>query len=410
MEKANFWSGGAFQITNCAVKGIFEDGLVIDCAVNIREKISTRSLKIPFSGPVTNEVELKDVLLQMALEVGRPEDTGHILQLPFGRNVEQPKDFMFNEVPHRKWVRSYIYEGATAALHRALRADRDYLQNVCRNRMRVKVNFPECNPAFDTYRVGTLLEMIRAMTLDCVEEGLKVRICVQQSLGEGIWTGLPLALSSVRPALEKMDWGGSLTEEEKPQPGDFKGATGKGTLAQIRFEQYGIGTDQEAPAQQRNAALVRFGAIGADQMSSDDDIIIIIAPQNIKGGSVVPPLQEMVAAAGSRPVILINPNLVDVPSAAGKMSVQGRGERKAFEDSFIDLYTLRLLYPSTGGYMYPIRGMMFKSDLKSPYVLYSLQEKKVSSSGREEYSVIAGFPKHPPPSAEDISNSYLSRK
>lgn len=43
------------------------------------------------------------------------------------------------------------------------------------------------NPAFDTYRIGTILECVRsiALTLAC-DEGKRVRICVQQSLGEGI--------------------------------------------------------------------------------------------------------------------------------------------------------------------------------------------------------------------------------
>lgn len=52
------------------------------------------------------------------------------------------------------------------------------------------MNFPEVNPAYDTYRIGTILEMIRQITLSLTcNEGKKVRICVQQSLGEGIFTG-----------------------------------------------------------------------------------------------------------------------------------------------------------------------------------------------------------------------------
>jgi hypothetical protein len=33
------------------------------------------------------------------------------------------------------------------------------------------------------------------------EEGKRVRICVQQPLGEGIFVGLPLSLASMRPVL-----------------------------------------------------------------------------------------------------------------------------------------------------------------------------------------------------------------
>ena len=65
------------------------------------------------------------------------------------------------------------------------------------------------NIKFDTYRVGTILECVRHLALAlALDEGKRVRICVQQSLGEGVFTGLPLALASMRPILEKMDWYG----------------------------------------------------------------------------------------------------------------------------------------------------------------------------------------------------------
>ena len=31
--------------------------------------------------------------------------------------------------------------------------------------MQIKVNFPEVNPAFDTYRLGTVLEMVKSFSL-----------------------------------------------------------------------------------------------------------------------------------------------------------------------------------------------------------------------------------------------------
>jgi adenylate kinase len=54
----------------------------------------------------------------------------------------------------------------------------------------IKVNFPEVNPAFDTYRVGTILEMVRQIVLTLtIQEGKRVRVCIQQSMGLGIFTG-----------------------------------------------------------------------------------------------------------------------------------------------------------------------------------------------------------------------------
>jgi len=67
-------------------------------------------------------------------------------------------------------------------------------------------------------------------------------------------------------------------------------------------------------------------------------------------------LEDMVKAAAGRPFILLNPQLADKPSSNNMMQIRGRAERRAFADSFRDIYALRLLYPSSGGYMYPIRG------------------------------------------------------
>lgn len=46
---------------------------------------------------------------------------------------------------------------------------------------------PELNTDFDVYRVGTLLEMVREMATALAQDGKRVKVCVQQSLGEGIF-------------------------------------------------------------------------------------------------------------------------------------------------------------------------------------------------------------------------------
>lgn len=38
-------------------------------------------------------------------------------------------------------------------------------ENINKSRMQIKVNFPEVNPAFDTYRLGTVLEMVKSFSL-----------------------------------------------------------------------------------------------------------------------------------------------------------------------------------------------------------------------------------------------------
>jgi 1,4-dihydroxy-2-naphthoyl-CoA synthase len=43
--------------------------------------------------------------------------------------------------------------------------EKDYdklkIENINKSRMQIKLNFPEVNPAFDTYRLGTVLEMVK---------------------------------------------------------------------------------------------------------------------------------------------------------------------------------------------------------------------------------------------------------
>lgn len=112
------------------------------------------------------------------------------------------------------------------------------------------------NPEFDTYRVATVLELVREIVLSLLErKAFKIKVCVQQKLGEGFRSGLPLSLGSMRAFLERMDWG-SLPEQFKFKPEDN--------------------------LKPRSEALIRFGEIGKDQVAPDDDIFIIIAPQNGK--------------------------------------------------------------------------------------------------------------------------------
>ena len=234
----------------------------------------------------------------------------------------------------------------------------------------MSINIPEMNPAFDTYRIGTVLEMVRRMALTLAYQEKNVRICVQQALGEGVFQGLPLALSSMRFILEKMDWGTRL---------DANNENGK--------------------------RRIRFGQVGKDVLSEDDDVCIVIAPQNTVGAEITGLLEEMVISAGGRPVVLVNPSLGDRPSANNVMQVRGRSERRAVMESFKDIFVLRLLYPSSGGYMFPISGMVMKQSYNAPYVAYNKQK---TEDGKETYSPIGAFPPHPKPNPEVLSNLFLT--
>ena len=39
----------------------------------------------------------------------------------------------------------------------------------------------------DVYRVGTVLEMVRNIALNLAQDGARVKVCVQQSMGEGVF-------------------------------------------------------------------------------------------------------------------------------------------------------------------------------------------------------------------------------
>ncbi|CAN0012681.1 unnamed protein product, partial [Ectocarpus sp. 13 AM-2016] len=73
-----------------------------------------------------------------------------------------------------------------------------YVQLVC--------TVPELNPAMDTFRVGTVLELVRELAYSMADVGLNTRILIQPSMGKGVFKSLPLALSGVMSIMQGMDW------------------------------------------------------------------------------------------------------------------------------------------------------------------------------------------------------------
>jgi len=133
----------------------------------------------------------------------------------------------------------------------------------------IDINIPELNPEVDVYRIGTLMELVRELSLSFADDGKRVKVCVQGSMGQGAFAGIPLQLAGIRKILEFMDWG------------DY-GA--KGTF-------------------------INIGALGASEVDKEDDMFVLIAPQNAVGNCIIDDMRAMTDAAGDRPVILINPRL-----------------------------------------------------------------------------------------------------
>lgn len=169
------------------------------------------------------------------------------------------------------------------------------------NRMKMTVMFPEMNPQMDSYRIGTLLELTRSIAITLAEQNLRVRVCVQGSMGVGIFTGVPKQLNGVHTLLQRMDWESESGEENEGMVGDY-----------INFGFVG-----------KEYVVNTVDVVGEDPISTkQDDVFLILCPQNMVGleSSIIGPLSEMVDAAGDRPVIIINPDLTD------KLSSQGQRE------------------------------------------------------------------------------------
>lgn len=153
--------------------------------------------------------------------------------------------------------------------------------------------------------------------------------------------------------------------------------------------------------------LVRFGAVGADEIRADDDVIIVIAPQSMVGASIYPSLSAMTQAAAAQgtAVILINPLLQDIQSSSGIMTVRGRSDRLAYAATVREIYHFRLLY-TTSTFMFPILGALRMSAAAQPkgeeplYVLYQRKESGVRTSGGSERYVPVGVFDHEPSSAD----------
>ena len=263
-------------------------------------------------------------------------------------------------MPHNAYVRQWFYDMASKAMYDSVMQP----ELMGTNRLLVTTMFPETNPSMDSYRIGTILEMVRSVAVKLAQSNKRVRICVQRSMGVGIFTGLPKQLNGVAKLLQMMDW--------QSDPGE---------LYEGILEHH-----------------VRFGAVGADHVLNEvrdsssgnvtqhqDDAFILIAPQSMVGtdSSIFPLLQEMVEAVGpDRPIILINPDLKDKISSAGQQSVRGRQARIDFAKTFQTCFHFQNIYVSGTSY-FPILGATTKLHPSEPWIAH--QRRDFRDDGGEVY-------------------------
>jgi len=318
------------------------------------------------------------VVMSLARKCGRIEATASMILMPPAadnsssppppppQSLLLPRNLFINNVPNTLETRFHFYDAVVDAVEQSLR---DPSKATLVPRMQIKALTPELDPSTDSYRLGTLLELVRELATRLACSGLRVRVCVQGKMGRGVFVGLPLSLNGVRQILEMMDW-----------------QSGPGEAYEGLVPNY-----------------VRFGEVGAsevdkDQGSAPDDVFIVIMPQNIVGFTLMPELQEMVEAAAGRPVLLINPKLGDIASSEDVMSVRGRAQRLAFERSFQTIYEWHTLYPAPSRY-YPILGALVKAGPREPYVAFERQERRRGQSWPSEVASA-----YPPPSLPDQSD------
>lgn len=254
-----------------------------------------------------------------------------------------------NNIPHSREIREYFYDDVLQATQRAITAGK--------TRLKVEINIPELNPEMDTYRIGTLMELVRVLALSFTDDGKRVKVCVQGSMGKGALAGIPLQLAGIRKILEFMDWG------------DY-GAMG---------------------------TFINIGSIGAKEVDEQDDMFILVAPQNAVGNCIIEDLQAMTDAAGKRPVILINPRLKDLPASSGIMQTRGRDKRLEYAALFENCYLFRLLYYA--GTLYPIVGVL-RMSYPYPYEVYKRVDELPQ---KEKYVVLSSFTERP--NGDEINNA-----
>ncbi|XP_030546670.1 adenylate kinase 5, chloroplastic isoform X1 [Rhodamnia argentea] len=258
-----------------------------------------------------------------------------------------------NNIPHSREIRTYFYDDVLQATQRAIYDGK--------TRLKVEINIPELNPEMDVYRIGTLMELVRVIALSFADDGKRVKVCVQGSMGEGALAGMPLQLAGTRKILEFMDWG----------------------------DHDALGT------------FVKIGSIGAKEVDEQDDIFILVAPQNAVGNCIIDDLRGMTESAGMRPVILINPRLKDLPGSSGIMQTMGRDKRLEYAASFENCYSFRLLYYA--GTQYPIMGAL-RMSYRYPYELYKRVDQP---SGKEEYILLSTF--NGKPSTDEVNDAFIGK-
>lgn len=264
----------------------------------------------------------------------------------------------------------YIKAAVDAALTycRALaEPGNEQLNNVCN----LTLLLPQLDPELDVFDRRFVLSLTWSLVIGLAfESGLKTRVLVQ---GVRKYGAIPLSVAGLRRTFEadmaaSADaWGGEEAMSSVLRTGDL-----------------------EDP----------------NSVEDEDDAIVVITPCNATSTPVVNDVMELAERVGSRrPIILINPRLSDVPSAAGVMGVSGRAARNDFLKNSAFPFYLRLLFDS--GTLYPLRAIVYRA-YSGPWQLWI----PAGSPGNETetYGIAGEFDERPTGSQLDDAMAAARRQ
>jgi len=274
--------------------------------------------------------------------------------IPEGYTATELPKFLNTTPHHREFVRGYFYDFMANCIAKAVLDENKV-------RVQAQLTIPETNPEMDVYRVGTLLEMTREIVIDLCQDGKLVKVCVQGSMGKGVFQGLPISLAGVSKLMKNMDWG---------------------------------------PA----TPFVKFGAVGEDEYEDDVSVYVLLAPQNIVGCSIMEDLEAMAdkCNANDKAIVLLNPKLSDRLSAGGVMGIRGRSERINFAQTFESVGHFRLLYKQ--GTFFPIVGAL-RYQAGDRWEIYDRVDLPPTADGpNEQYILVGTFDREP--GVTDITDCF----
>lgn len=143
----------------------------------------------------------------------------------------------------------------------------------------------------------TILELVRDMATDLVADGARVKVCVQQALGQGVFqVRASLACSSPDVASSGVRHVKSASERRAMQGADCTEPRDCAPSAQgLPLSLSGVRRIMDNMDWGEALDFVSFGHVNPDQLD-DSDFYILVAPQNVVASPIILNLIKMVGS------------------------------------------------------------------------------------------------------------------